>query len=372
MAGLVASICVAILSRRPMKYFRAFLIPAVFVLLAAGCGGGGPKSVPGDAVAVVGSEKVSKSDFDALITQAKTSYTTQHRKFPKAGTSEYTALRGQAMQFLVERAEFDQKAKDLGIKVTDKQVDDRLAQIKKQYFTAPSAPGQKPKQLSSSEIEKKYNDQLKKQGLTDQQVHDAIRGQLIREAIFNKVTADVKVSSNEVDKYYKSHKRQYQQPKQPASRDVRHILVKEKALANQLYTKLKGGADFAALAKRYSQDPGSKTSGGKLTVSRGQTVPQFDKVAFSLKTKAISKPVHTAYGWHIIQALSSIRPPQKARPTPLSQVKEAIKQQLLQTKRQQVMTKWLAKTRKEFATKIAYQPGYAPPATTATTATTSK
>ena len=167
----------------------------------------------------------------------------------------------------------------------------------------------------------------------------------------------MKVSDSEVQQYYDQHLDQYSQP---ATRDVRHILVKDEKTADKLYAQLKGGADFAALAKKYSQDPGSKSQGGKLTISKGQTVPPFDKVAFSLKTNELSKPVHTQYGWHVIQALSAIKP---AKKTPFTQVKEAISQQLLQQKKADAMSKWSDSLKSEFAKKISYAPGYTPPAT---------
>ena len=98
------------------------------------------------------------------------------------------------------------------------------------------------------------------------------------------MTGKVSISDAEAAAYYKSHPEQYSTPAhvQPESRDVRHILVKDKATADKIYSQLKSGGNFAALAKKYSLDP-SKTSGGQLTISKGQTVPQFDKVAFSLK-----------------------------------------------------------------------------------------
>ena len=84
---------------------------------------------------------------------------------------------------------------------------------------------------------------------------------------------------------------------------MRHILVKTKAKADDIYDQLKGGADFAALAKKYSEDTGSKANGGKLTISKGQTVAPFDQTAFLLKTNEISQPVKTEFGYHVIQPI---------------------------------------------------------------------
>ena len=242
--------------------------------------------------------------------------------------------------------------------MTDKQVEERLAQIKKQYFGG---------------SEKKYRDQLKQQGLSDEQVKRDVRGQLISEAIFDKVTKDVKVTDADVHAYYKQHPQLY---KQPESREVRHVLVKDKAKAQELYAQLKDGKDatWCKIAKQYSQDTGSKTQCGKLTVSKGQTVPEFDKMSFALDTGDVSRPIKTTYGWHIIQALGPVK---AAQTTPEKQVAESIRQQLLQTKKNEAMTKWVSDIEKEFCggSEIKYQAGYKPspdpcakPATTATTA----
>ena len=332
-----------------MRHLRPLVIVAVaLALVAAGCGGGS-STVPSDAVAVVNGQPISKAQLDQLLNQAKVTYKSQKRAFPKAGSAEYAALQTQAITFLVQRSEFAQEADKMGIKVTDKQVEDRLNQIKKQYFK--SDP-------------KAYLKQLASQGLTDSQVRDDLRAQLVSEAIFAKVSGGVKVTDQQIADYYSKNKSQYSQPQ---SRDVRHILVKNKALAEKLYTELRAnkGANFAALAKKYSQDPGSKNTGGKLTVSKGQTVPGFDQAAFTLPTKAISTPIHTQYGWHIIQALSDVRP---AKTTPLASVKESIRQQLLQTQKNAAMTAWVADAKKKYDKKTRYQVGYGP-TTTATTTT---
>ena len=86
---------------------------------------------------------------------------------------------------------------------------------------------------------------------------------------------------------------------------MRHILVKTKAQADKIYDKIKAGGNFAALAKKYSTDPGSKDNGGKLTIIRGQTVAPFDTTAFLLSTNQISRPIKTQYGYHVIQPISA-------------------------------------------------------------------
>ncbi len=199
----------------------------------------------------------------------------QKQPFPDVGTEQYAALRKQAMQFLVQRCEFNQRADELGVAVTDADVDKQLQTIKAQYF------GKDGK--CDATCEKKYRTQIAKQGLAEAQVREDVRASVVQNKLYTKVTADVTVEDSDIDDYYKKNKDQYVQPE---SRDVRHILVKKKALADDLYQQLKSGGNFAALAKKYSQDPGSKASGGKLTISKGRQVPEFDKAAFALAVHA--------------------------------------------------------------------------------------
>jgi foldase protein PrsA len=330
---------------------RTLTLMALLLLLLvvlAGCGGG-DESVPADAVAEVDGEPIAKVEFEGVLNQARQSYKNQKRDFPKAGTQEYQTLKNQAVQFLVQRRQFEQEAEELGIEVSEQQVEDRLAQIKKQYFGGD---------------QKKYEKQLKEQGLTDKQVRADIRSQLVSEKISARVTKGLKVTDKEIGAYYQKNKKSYAQPE---SREVRHILVKQKTQADDLHTQLKQGADFAALAKKHSQDTASKATGGKLTITKGQTVAAFDKKAFQLKKDEISAPVKTEFGFHIIQALSPVKP---ATTTPLKDVKEAIKGQLLQEKKNQAMTKWVDELKKEYEDKVSYAVGYSPPpAATGTTTT---
>jgi parvulin-like peptidyl-prolyl isomerase len=328
-----------------MKQHAFFVgLAVVVVLLLAACGGGGTATLASNDVAVVGDQQVTKDDLTNLMDRAKKSYAAERRPFPKPGTSAYNTLQGQAVTFLLQRAQFAQKAADMGIHISDKQVDDRIEQLKKQFYNG---------------SEKTYEQNLAKQGLTPDQARGEVKAQLISEALYNKITSKVNVSDSAVQSYYNANKAAYQQK---ASRDVRHILVSSKALADQLYARLVAAHEqnFAALAKQYSKDPGSASKGGKLTITKGQTVPAFDKTAFALKKGQLSHPVHTQYGWHIIQALSAVKPPAV---TPLnSQIKASIRQQLEQQQKNDAMTKWVDGVKKDYCKggTVKYAPGYAP------------
>src|SRR5918996_1303966 len=177
----------------------------------------------------------------------------------------------------------------------------------------------------------------------------------------------IKVPESEIVAYYQQNQSSYGTPE---SRDVRHILVaekdgdevdfeKSKAEADRLYAELRDGADFAALAKANSDDTASAVKGGNLgAINRGQTVPEFDKVSFDLKLGAISKPVKSTFGYHIIEALSPVR---KAKTTPLSKVRASIKATLLQEKRTDVMTKWVTDLENDYEGKVTYATGFEPP-----------
>ncbi len=136
----------------------------------------------------------------------------------------------------------------------------------------------------------------------------------------------LKTSDEELQGYYTAHKEQYRTPDRVK---VRHILLmtqgkpkeevaKIKTKAEDLLKQVKGGGDFAALAKQYSEDPGSKANGGDLGwVVRGQMVKNFEATSFALKPNEISSVISTEYGFHIVQALEK----QDARVQPFDEVK---------------------------------------------------
>src|SRR3954453_4190229 len=163
-------------------------------LAAAGCGGGGGGGLPTGVVAKVIDRPITKAQLDTLLKQAETSYKRQKRKFPPAGSDEYRTLQTQALQFLVRRVQYDIEAAKLKVTVAKKQIDDRLKQIKKQFFGG---------------SDKRYREELKKNGLTEAQVREDIRAQLVSEGIYNKVTKSVKVTDDEVKDFYLKNPQQY-------------------------------------------------------------------------------------------------------------------------------------------------------------------
>ena len=332
-------------------------VSLALVALLAACGGGGGGSVPSDAVAKVGSTPITKASFNALLDVAFARYKAQGTPLPKVGTPAYTQLKDEAVAYLVQQEELQQEADKLGVKVTQQDIAKQVVTIRKTYY------GGSQKKLLAA---------LQKEHLTFAQLEKySVAPNLLSTKLQAKVTSSVKVTDAAAQKYYTQNKASFTTPK---TREVRHILVNSKKLAEQLEQKLHNGASFATLAKKYSKDTGSAAHGGKLCVAHGtssgactQTVPPFDKAAFSLKTKEISQPVKSQFGWHIIQPLGAIKP---AHTQTFAQVKSQIKANLVQQQKTTAWQTWISHMGNDFKGKVSYQTGYAPPATTSTVPTT--
>lgn len=118
---------------------------------------------------------------------------------------------------------------------------------------------------------------------------------------------------------------------------ARHILVPDEATAKAIIAKLDKGADFARLSKQYSKDPGSAQDGGDLGwFKKDEMVPAFADAAFALKDGQITQtPIHTQFGWHVIQVLGH----RQAPPPTFAQAEAELRQKMIQADVQQVVAK---------------------------------
>lgn len=227
----------------------------------AACSGGG-------AVATVNGQPISRSTFDTRL--------------------EASPMGRTVLQQLVQETLIEQYAKNNNISVSNAEIDARETQIKANF---PSGS---------------WDEMLKSRGLTEADVRSALREQLILDKALAK---DVTITPAQIRDYFNKNRASFDKPEQVSAR---HILVPNLALANTVEADLKAGQSFSALAKKYSTDPGSKDKGGELgTFRRGQMVPAFDKYAFSAPIGAISPPIKSPFGYHIIQ-VESRTPGQKA------------------------------------------------------------
>jgi peptidyl-prolyl cis-trans isomerase D len=155
-----------------------------------------------------------------------------------------------------------------------------------------------------------------------------------------KIGESVVVTDAQASMAYDQNKDRYRMPERVKAR---HILVmtqgkpaseepKLKAKADDILKQLKAGANFADLATKYSDDPGSKSKGGDLGwFGKGQMVPEFEATTFALKPNEISGVVKTSYGYHIIQVLEK----EQARLKPFDEVKAELMAELKKQKGQQ-------------------------------------
>jgi foldase protein PrsA len=230
--------------------FATLSAAACAVLLMTGCG-------DQKTIATVNGQKITKGQLDAKLEQ-------------QSGKSALASMVQQDLIF--------QYAKEHNITASDKEVDDKLNEIKSHF-----PPGQ-------------FDAMLAQQGITMDDARTLVRQNILTTKA---VDQNITVTDAQVNDYLKQ---QHLQIGQPAQVQARHILVKTKPEAEMIEAQLKKGGDFAALAKQYSIDPASKDKGGELGwFGPGQMVPAFQQAAFALKPNQISAPVQTPFGWHVIQ-----------------------------------------------------------------------
>lgn len=133
---------------------------------------------------------------------------------------------------------------------------------------------------------------------------------------------DIEVTDEEIEQRYERMKTEV---------EARHILVADEAAATDIKSQLDEGADFATLAEENSTDTASAAEGGSLGYfSAGDMVPAFEEAAFGMDIDAISDPIETVNGWHIIQVTDK-RDAEEA-PEPLEDIREDIRNEIALTK----------------------------------------
>ena len=206
----------------------ASLAAAVMALSlgASACGGGDSASgasLSSGVVASVAGDDITQAELDEVIAQAKERLESQGQKIPAAGSQEYQAFQQNALAYLVQRRLSSSRRRRSSTSLSPtRRSTKRVARVLTQFFGG---------------SRKKYEEALEKQGITDAQVRDELRATLVSEKIFEKVGASANVTDAEIKAYYNAHPELYMQQ---GSRRVRHILVKSKALADDIHGQLAG------------------------------------------------------------------------------------------------------------------------------------
>ena len=249
---------------RTIRTVTALGTAALCVSLAACSNGGGG----GGNVVAVNGQSISRADFDHKL--------------------ESSPVAKQVLGQMVQQQLIDQYARDKKVDVSQADIDKKEADTK-----AKMQPGQ-------------YEQILKQQSLTEQDVQNIFKQQLVLEKA---VAPQVHVSESDIKSYFDKNRATFDKPEQVRAR---HILVADPAKAKEVLAKLKAGGSWDALAKQYSTDPSSKDKGGELGFfGRGQMVPAFQDAAFGAKVGQIVGPVKSPFGYHVLQ-VEEKKPAQRA------------------------------------------------------------
>ncbi|MBE3072931.1 MAG: peptidylprolyl isomerase [Acidobacteria bacterium] len=277
-----------------------------------------PATLP-DVLARVNGEAVPKADFEQAVRSLEA------RAGQGVPFEKRNEVYRQVLDQLIGYRLLVQETKTRKLTVTDAEVDTQIAQIRQRF----------PDEAA-------FTKALGEQNVTLAKLKQDTRTQMmISKIIEAEVGPTISVTDKDVQTFYDQNKERFNEPE---AVQASHILIRfpekadeaakkqARARAETVMKQVKAGGNFAALAKEFSQDPGSAANGGDLGFfPKGQMVPAFDATAFSLKPGQISGIVETPFGYHIIKVADH----RAARTVPLTEVSQQIRQFLTQQQQQQ-------------------------------------
>lgn len=291
-------------------------------------------------VATVSGVEITRAELDREAQNLTANV--QQRLGPERAAQLQTQIRKQALESLIVQQLLKRAISNENIEVTDAEVSNRIAEL------AATLP-----------VGVTLEQQLARYNVTPEQLSEAIKFDMAVGKLMEKHTpTDLVPSEEEIEQFYEQYQDQFTRPETVRAR---HILIQvspddppevketKRKQAEEIRQNLLEGADFAELAREYSDCP-SKRKGGDLgEISRGQTVPNFEQAAFSQKVGEIGPVVETRFGYHIIQ-VTDHKPPQKLS---LDQVHETISRAITQRKQRQAAANYIEKLRQ--AAQIEYK-----------------
>lgn len=297
---------------------------AALALLVTGCG-----ELLDPAAAVVNGQKITVDEISADLERFEAS--PEFERLAQQGDSQ--ALKRQVEQQIlsqeIRRAVLLPKAEEFGIEVTEEDVAERMEEIKADF---PS--------------EGAFEEALKEQGLTLDQLTELVEDNLLEERLREEVTKDTGPSEEELTAYYEENAADFTETA------AQHILVDDKALAARIAEQLDAARDdsleelFARLAKKHSTDQSNASSGGDLGYFKpGDFVPEFEKAADALELGEVSGPVKTEFGFHVIWVTDR-------RVAPFEDVQEQIELELGQGAADEAWAEYVRKAYEEADVKV--------------------
>ena len=275
-----------------------------------------------DAAAKVNGQVITTTELNAQLDQLKKQYPQMFQGSDAEG--RLLDFKERLLENLINQDLIAQAAKQKGITVSDDDVQKQIDQLKAGF-----------------KDEAQFEAALKSAGMTPDSLKSQIQNQLITQKLVESLSSSQPVTDAEIAAYYNANKAQFFQ--KPAKR-AEHILFKpsDKATAEKVLKQIQGGADFGALARKYSIDTASASKGGDLGWPTSAYVPEFQAALDKLSKGQTSGLVQTPYGWHIIR-VTDVRPGTQQS---LAEVKSQIQQIIVQQRRSDAYQTFLNDLRK--------------------------